>query len=1411
MSTPGPDQAVDVSHAPAVTTVTGNARSTSPPPADHKTPAQMAEDAKTQAEARKRAVEEEKAEQEKKSKRLIPDNKNMEAEHYGRLPTKDRPAREKIDIGGNITFEQALEKRLEFGQRINWDQALYDRISDPLKTLRQMIEDGSCDLSKLTRLQRVMLAKFDTYEERFREIERRRGITDRKDKKKPENILEGTERIFHSGEEVMQALAFVQQTEILAAHALGYEITNGGIETLSYNLLNHQVDIIEQAPLPGQARQAVHEIALRLGLSEPDQRIHRIVGALYTAAATGGSATIGGLIGVWTGNSALAAAIAGSGAGIAISAAGIAIGNWVLSFEPPRAGESIRFNIRFTDNVPGDTSQRITDNPLAKRFLGLGLPFHLNANDYLVYAEKTRHGIYSRLGLRVEQHDLTTPWNFRRLTLEQRAFIRSMGFDPSGTFTAAEQTTIQTFAAWGIDLWMVDLNPANLTRPGGTLNFDRKVRENVQMLLAREHADLPVTQISADVSWRDFSGLSMEVRHKIMMDAIDLTGVDICRDEADSILQEIAIGSEVEKGIRAAEASEIETRAGQIENGAIVLHESGITKEKIGEERRRLATVKDKVTAIKTHGGKITEIDTKIVEKQPNRDTAEAEYQKALREEGENKPATGDCAGKIREYRLKIDAIDTEIQNIENQMGKYNSASKLYEPPDSAQAEFHRLDAEVRRLDTAYKIKDREVTTLASQRPVDMARYNAASTDLETLNTQLAEARQQYSAAKTRLEQLQQQRDARKTEKNTEMGKITTAEGVVKEKKDALDGIEMGINILRTQRQRSIDEIRRLTGFTGDYGQELYNTLLAEVQADVNQIEKELKEQGIPLEGETIPTGEGGKPVVVSKEDKEVAKGMRKIATVCKAETFSKKVEGIRQRKKDELQEFADSRTSHEAVLRYIFGAEAVSPTERAFYQRLLSKAGLVEAYFEYANLTDARAATFFAREPEMLTAFRQSRANIEQINRLVTQIGDLRELYAAGEPPVINQIKILERQLKNIQAQNVKLLTPIYDKKITPFLSEHSVTTSEYFRVVMDRMRKNALEYNPFADVVQVAETLPPYTGPDGIISLRPPDINPTDGSWINRGGTRWVSPAGYQVNGENVELRVDTPITAAGALGANVEIRVQTLEGIFNVLPNNQTQIAGSPVEQELNNLGLLSHLYDAGAGNAKRADVNAVINDMLTNPVNPLLPANRPNMTVATNPDVVRVQNYLRRFGFDEAILDRIYGAGTPTSTAINANEARNITLEAVNKQLKKVVFRVQRLGVADTNALEAWLSIADGSSHNFGGTEVQRFFRSLARALSENPANVNILLLGDSTHNRFTRVTSGDFSLENENGEIRFYHNIAGGVIHTATFQEILQLPTAVRIARFAGLDDTTLNSIILEAGRNVMEAIRRRTP
>jgi len=654
------------------------------------------------------------------------------------------------------------------------------------------------------------------------------------------------------------------------------------------------------------------------------------------------------------------------------------------------------------------------------------------------------------------------------------------------------------------------------------------------------------------------------------------------------------------------------------------------------------------------------------------------------------------------------------------------------------------------------------------------------------------------NAARTRQRELSEKRTVLVTEQNAEKTNIVTAEAAVQAKKDAKDAIQREVDLMEVRRKNAIEEIRLLTKFKGDYGGELYNQLLEEANTYVTDLEAELRKKGI-LE-ETTP--EPGKKigVIVSKEDKERVEGMRETVEV--ARVLTDKVNGLRTMRKDELQrEFTDPRTSQDNLLRYVFGAKALSPDKKPLYQRLLSKSGLVEAFFEYTGMDEAKAMNYFAREPEMLTAFRVSRGNILEIDRLRTTLGNTYQLRETGATGLEKDIKSLESQIRMLQDQNVQLLTPIYESKVVPFLGEHGIKTSEFMRVVIDRMVKNAQEFDPFADAVQSAETIRPHTGPDGATSIRGPDINPMDGSWINRGETQWNSPGDYQVSGENVALAVSTKISNTGELNPSVKITLPYLRSLVAVLPDNKAAIvAGSAVEQELQRVRLLDHLYDASG--AKQTDAGAVIKSLEGS-----LPTTRPDMVNTSDPDTIRITDFLKYYGLEEQVLDNIY-LGPGAGNMLNDATARQLLSDLVHEQISTVALAIEGSGISDASSLESWL--VSSSNYKLGELETGRMFASLARTIADNSTSVNKLLLGETSSNRFGIVSRPGFSISNDNGELRLNYQL-GGSSHSASLKEVLKIEKeADRLVTYPGLNDIVLNDLLLESCKNSFDAIRTRT-
>lgn len=1348
-------------------------------------------------ETRRKEAEKEKAkaEADNKNKELRPVKKNLEASRWGRVSDSSHPSDEFIDISGNISLARAQEKPPRHGEKIDWERELYFRLRDPLETLKELKRKGSLEKGKLTDLQRVMLAKFDLYDSRYREIERRRAVTDKKKRAEPENQLDGSERIFQSGEEAMQVVAFVIETEIIAAHALGYELTNGGQIIKNSSLNNETFKQIEQAEVPGKIRQAAHEIGQALGISNPEQK-NKIIAAIASLGTTGGAAGVGTLIGLAFGNPALGAAV-GAGAGVVISGGEIIIGSWVLSFAEPTSEKSVSLNLKFNPVLPGSASEKITDNLLAKtHFLDQGR----RAQDYINHAELTRHGIYSRQGLRVENLGLIDWANPKKITPKQKALIESMGYNLT-TITAAQKIEVQRIATAG-DLWMVDLNPDSLSYPAGLmLDFDRRLRERIQTILARERPDLPVHQISTDVSYRDFSKLTMPERHRIVMEAISLEGIDECREGADEVLTEIATEGKAKTEV----LSQIDTDADRLESGDLPLHKSEITEQQMIEENNRLAHARDTVTVITDQNKTITEIDGQIKQQQDAVTAVADEWNAAKNEQG----ARG-LSGLIAQYET---AKNTAITETINKLNEIDITSSGVTIPPGALTEttindlYHTIKRRIETLQGELDIID--PAEAAVKKSAILNKTPGADTD--DYNKRIKNGKE-IGEQKAKLNEALSRVNDCKMKIAEQEAKIVAAENIVRQKEGAKISAEQKLTGLQDRRQKAIDEIWKWVDPKKElthplYGQNLYSTLLTEANLNVTKIRKELEERDIPILGEEAKPEEGKKKkegVIVSKEDKERSKGMKAIAAV--GREFSTKVQGLRSMRRDELQrEFADPTTSHDHVLRYVFGAKVLAIDKKPFYQRLLSKAGLVEAYFEYMGMDEARAKNFFSREPEFEAAYKQSRQNNAQIEILKKRLAGEYQLQVLGTPGLETTKKTLEGEIQQLQAQNVRLLTPIYDRKIVPFLGEHGMSTSAFMGVAIDRMIGNAVEFNPFADAVQSAETILPHSGPDGSMSILGPDINPRDGSWINRGGTRWSSPGGYQVDGQAVDVSVATSIASNGELGTDVQAEVKSTEGLLAVLPTSRAQIVvGSPVEQELSRLGLLPHLYDA-------VGARRITEDAFDNWISARLPTTRPDMNNTADVGTKQVNDFLNAYGFEASVVDRIYQT-TAVGSALNTTEVRNLARNLIDRQIQSLVLRLQAVGIADTDTLANWLE--SGANYSLGRTETHRMFASLARTICENPKNVNQELLG-------TRIPHASFQdsagkticiLNNVDGQIMFtYYDHKLNQQQIKPLSEILKLDQAARMGIDSRLTGAKLAEILIDLGKKAMEAIRTRTP
>lgn len=1261
---------------------------------------------------------------------LIPQASSRKAIDFG-ITHEDgnRKRDEIIDLGGEYSMDDARTRYLEYGEQINLDRELYERISGPLEYFYQervkAREAGKSDfedISKLSPCAQAALEDYTIWREKYQRIKDLRESKDIIDRNKYRQA-----RIFSSGLEVQRALVFLEQTEIVATHALGYELTNGGRQNLSFGLTNEQIELIERGNIPDSTKLAIHKILQALELDTPKKQMEAMKATIIALAPATATAAITTLA---TCNPLIGLAV-GAGTGIAVAGTEKAYHDWVLTFDEPAGEERVRFNLKFRPNaIRSDPQSRIVDSPMGQFFLGRGEPKQGYASSFIKKSEETRHAIYRRLGLRVGSYR-NFDWN--NLTFEQEYFVKNIlkikkpktGFLHLGHSWAALDQSMKDYIeneGTGKDLWMVDLNPTNMSISSTDKSaFHSRVRHHIQDILKERKYDksLPSRQISSSDIYYDFSNLSPKERNEIMVEAYNRLATDICSKEGGEVLQRIMLRAEGrDEALAKLSESITATQAGKTIDST-----TEITPEMVKEEQRRLAEARVKATAITNHGTKITELDQQIATEQTTRNTAENEYQAALTQHGENKPNTADCTGNIRQIREKIDQIEAKITAIESELGSYSSKTRKYSPPNSAYAQFHELDAKYNTLQSSLQAIDQEISIYNSPKSYDPGKLSKAFADRNKIHKQMTDIEQKRSAANTRLQSLLSEKQAKETERNTEQGRIGTEQGAVTEKLEARNATDRKIASLKTQRQDIIAELKRLTGFSEEYGAELQHILLSQANADIVKIEKELQDKGIPFEATA------GEIKIKTEVDKKKAEGMAAIQEAGRSLSNAMKTLW----KEYDAESLTDPNKCYESLLRIIWGKEAYSPEKRALYEQLLSKSTIAEVLFKELQV-EGRGAQFFHGDAEGRQAFQTSRINNEQIQTLTAQIGNLKSDKGIGWE---NQVKILEGRLHGLQDMNVKLLNRLFDKYVPSYLGHNRFTDGEFVRILVDRMIENANNLEPFTGTVRYGESINPNISPEGTLLIRPPDIHPTDNSLINRGGITWTSPETYRVSRQPVQLKIETPISRTGRPQVNVEIRTQNVRALHAVLPPTLAQIPpGSPIADELNRIGILNQLYDA-AGN--------------------------------------KVSN--RTAAFRNLIADK-----------------------DKNRQINETVWKISPSGLNNAADLGAWLT---GGNYNLGGSEANRYFRSVANAVSETPIYTDKEIV-----RRFAPVRQGNYEVVNERGELRMRRYNAAGAIETSVSLHDL-LYTLDNTQRKAIISQRDLNDILNEVGQNLFESTRLR--
>src|SRR3989338_5134346 len=731
-----------------------------------------------------------------------------------------------------------------------------------------------------------------------------------------------------------------------------------------------------------------------------------------------------------------------------------------------------------------------------------------------------------------------------------------------------------------------------------------------------------------------------------MVEAYNRMATDICSTAGGNVLQRIMLREEG----RAGALDQLQEDATAIKTGDKVVEETEITDEVIQSEQRRRAQAKDRVNTIQQQGELITTLDTQISTKKTEAETAESEFNRISTEQGSLGDSTASPSigptGNIREYTEKISEFNQKIAGFDHELGidGFNPSNNTY-PLDSLFGKRINLTAEVSNLETEVEVSQAQLS--GAQQTRNTGEITRISGELRGKKTSLTAKQRELSAVEQRINTLNTQKESLNKEKLGFENQVKESLLLVQEAKEKRDARNRELTGLTTSRQAAIEEIRRLTNFQGDYGSTLYQTLLSQANAEVAKIEKELKERGIPFEA-------GEEVKIASEVDKRRGEGMDTIYTV--GNNLKTILESIW--KKYDAAGLSDPKICKETLIRIIFGEDALSPDKRAYYETLLSNSLIIEELFDTVH-AEGRENQFFYGDNEGRLAYDTSRRNQETIGTLSAQIEKLENAQETGWE---NQKRILEERLHHLQDENVRLLDGLFVKYVPAFLGHSRFTDGEFVRKLVDRMVKNANDFEPFAGTVRYGEKLTPHLGLDGSVIIRPPDINPTDGSLINRGEVSWHSPDSYRVAGQFVNLRIETPVSNTGRPRVNVEFQVQDIRGLHAVLPSTLAQLPpSSPIATELNRLCLLNQLYDATTGNKVSNRTNAF-------------------RTLAAD--------------------------------------------ENSNRQISETVWRISTKGITNANHLEAWLR--GGANYNFGESDrfYRSLARSFAESTPE--ANIDVVI-------------------------------------------------------------------------------------
>lgn len=1288
--------------------------------------------------------------------RFVPKRENMLQSRIGiNLSGKDKY----VDLGGSRPLGEKLKKE----ENVDWDKELYGIVRQVLSPYLQAKKSAhakgleSSDADQLSPLAQIVLERLETWENTANAIEELKDKTLRKDA-----------RIFQNGLDVELALAFTEQTEIIASHALGANMTNGGKRSFDITLNTAQLNVLDTAAIPPRYRQAAGAIISAI----KSKNVQAFTDAAKKWGPVIGSAGIGAITGVIFHDPAL-------GIGVALGGSALyGITRW--SFGGAVSGDGFKIELKY------DTSgvAKVADNSLAKRnFLD-----PVKTETFLKRSESVRYGVYNRLGLDVGKHKDV---NWTKLTKDQTRIVKSIGYDPT-VITPAQKIIAEKYLTG--DLGLLDLNLTNMAVPGySSSDLHYRVHERIQKILETRTRGVSANAITADVSYRDFSGVTAEQSEEIQLEAYNQVAADICDHTGFVIVKRLSERGKVEV---IAKGSILTKKAEAIAQGKEIHHKNVVTEQDISEANKKLAEARSNLKLVETHGASLTDIAAQLVTKRNELATLDQTAINTELTQGHRSsagPPIVVATGEIAKFEAKIATIQAEIDKLDDELGRPDPTTKKY-PPTSKLGELE--ESKARKTNLTLEIQSQNTKLSAATHSKNNAELTAAEARLTTLRGDYATAEGDVDRIQREVNSLEEQKRNKKTQRDSEEGHITSAETLVNDAKKRKQEKEDEIKIQEGKQKGLVTEVQRLTGEDkktnpADVSKiEVYSIVYARMKTEFEETEKQMIENGLVREKAADWTEQNPtyKPIV-SKEDKEIEDGLTLLAAAVGTEA---NYNGIVS--KIILNQVDISKLTYDEMMALIWGADVVGNAEKFnLAKRIITRETITEAVFDYIKLDSSRAALFFGNIPAITAEFNQTRA---AKTRLETIYKDIDNIKAKNPADAANRLSILSQEAIQLQTESARVLSGIYDEFILPVISEHRTVASEIVRLTIDRAIDNGIHDRIFADSAEMMEAVPEHRDSDGVVTIKTESIDPESGDWIRGNVVDFTRADG--------KMKAKLTVNTSQELDVEMTLRVDSLADLIATLPDIKANIVTQNlVVEELKRRGIYDDLYETGGGRRVEADV--IANRMATDSLPPTLP---PDMTNLADPNVVLVNNFLKKYGLSSLEMDTIYPPGGGTPPPIEATIEENIIKKHFEAQAREIALELQIDGLSNMTDALLWIN---GTSR-FKGQHPEFLVRSLARSMAENPVSINNTLLGDRM-SRISHAAGGiTYEVYSENGQIVMLFKDSAGNIHTKSLHDVLIYTNETERQKvIPGLTDIALSDILVKTGNASLEAVRKRNP